>query len=172
MAQEDATSPLRKRPEEYGPNYQDHLLKQYSIVVDDALKVSARRSVANTFFLTVSTGLLSTEGLMISQAITRLTVFQAAFATILTVASILFCSTWYFVILSYQQLNAGKFQIIHGIEKALPAETYRTEWRLLGEGRNHSKYRPTSELERRIPIIYIAVFVIVEVAILTSYAFG
>jgi hypothetical protein len=172
LVQDDATNPLRKRPEEYGPNYQDHLLKQYSIVVDDALKVSARRSVANTFFLTVSTGLLSTEGVMISQTITRLTVFQAAFVTILTVASILFCSTWYFVILSYQQLNAGKFQIIHEIERALPSETYRTEWSLLGKGKNHSKYRPTSELERRVPLIYIAIFVVVEAAILILYAFG
>ena len=172
MVQNDAANPLKKRPDEYGPKYQDHLLKQYSIVVNDALRVSARRSVANTFFLTVSTGLLSTEGLMIAQTITRLTVFQLAFVTILTVASVLFCSTWYFVILSYQQLNAGKFQVIHEIESALPAETYHTEWRLLGEGKNHSKYRPTSELERRVPLIYIAVFITVEAAILILYAFG
>ena len=159
-------------PDEYGPNYQDHLLKQYSIVVKDAQSVSARRSVANTFFLTVSTGLLSAEGLMLAQTAIHLTIFQIAFMTMLTVASILFCSTWYFVILSYQQLNAGKFQIIHAIEKALPAEVYRSEWSLLGEGKNLSKYRPTSELERRVPLVYIAVFLVVEAAILISFALG
>lgn len=172
MAERDAITPLKAKPESYGPQYQDHLLRQYSLLVDDALRVSSRRAIANTFFLTVSTGLLSTEGVLVGQSAGGITIFHLALLSILTVASILFCGTWYFVILSYQQLNSGKFKIIHEIEKALPSETYHTEWIVLGEGKDHSKYRPTSELEKRVPLIYIAVFAIVEVTIGALYVLG
>ena len=43
----------------YGEKYDEHLLQQYLLYVQMADKISERRSLANTFFLTANTAILS-----------------------------------------------------------------------------------------------------------------
>ena len=48
----------------YGEKYDEHLLQQYLLYVQMADKISERRSLANTFFLTANTAILSAFGIV------------------------------------------------------------------------------------------------------------
>ena len=63
------------------------------ILVD---RISARRALANTFFLTVNTGLAALLGLRW---------YVAA-------AGIVFALAWWWLLQSYRKLNAAKFNIV------------------------------------------------------------
>ncbi len=165
----DYTNPLRKEPAEYGEKYRDHLLRQYTMYVGTAEGVSSRRALANTFFLTASTVLVSIDGVALGGAWTNTQLFNSIFFAVFTVASMMFSLTWYSVIRSYDQLNSGKFKVIHKIEEALPATVFETEWAILGKGRTPSKYRSLSKLEARVPLIFFGVYVVLAVALAANY---
>ena len=58
------------------------------------------------------------------------------------------------MILSFGQLNHGKFEIIQALERKLPARIFTAEWVVLGEGKDPSKYKPFTQTEQRIPWIF------------------
>lgn len=134
--------------------------------VGTAEEVSSRRALANTFFLSVSTGLVSIDGLVLGSALGKATAFNIAFLLVFTVASILFSVTWYLTIRSYDQLNTGKFAIIHTLEKALPATLFASEWVVLGKGRDPSRYRPLSKVEANVPLIFIGLYLFLAIGLL------
>lgn len=51
--------------EEYGSKYKDHLFDQYKLYVEMTDRISQRRVLSNTFFLTANTGLLSVMSFVI-----------------------------------------------------------------------------------------------------------
>jgi len=144
-----------------GEKYQNAILEQYKIYVEMADRVSARRTLANTFFLTINTAILSSIGIFWtnkpSGSVTWLAIPLAAVLTL--------CTAWFYILRSYRQLNSGKYKVVGALETRLPASPYwRAEWAVLGEGADRSKYWPLTHLERWIPvtfgIIYIVGFVL------------
>src|SRR5581483_2639836 len=87
----------------------------YKLAVEMADRVSARRSLANSFFLTVNTGLVAVLG------------GTDDLRWYLPVAGLLFCVTWWSLLKSYRELNSAKFQIILGMEERLPVRVYAEE---------------------------------------------
>lgn len=68
---------------------------------------------------------------------------------------------------SYKQLNTGKFEVLHEIEKKLPLALYGFEWKILKEGKEKDVYFPFSHVEMLIPQVFgIAYFVLLLVSFL------
>ena len=71
---------------------------------------------------------------------------------------VLLSASWYIVIRSYRQLNSGKFQALHELEKKLTYPFFTQEWDLLAKGRDRSRYwRPTT-VEVGLPCIFFVLF--------------
>ncbi len=140
-----------KKEQEYGVNYQSHLFEQYKIFIDSVEKTSDRRQQANNYFITINTALISLIGLSF-----QVNLFENSpwLKILFAVLGIVICFVFYFLIKSYKQLNTGKFAVIHEIEKHLPLALYKYEWKVLGEGKDKTKYYPFSHVELWIPRIF------------------
>lgn len=137
--------------------YQAALLDQYKMYVEMADRVSARRGLANTFFLTLNTAVFTVIGVLLQfspQVATWLLVFPL-------VALVGQCAAWFYIVRSYRQLNTAKYEVIGAMEERLPASPYwRAEWVALGEGKDRSKYWPLTHLEQWIPILFGSTYLI------------
>lgn len=136
--------------------FRNHVLEQYKLYVEMADKISLRRQQTNTFFISLNTLVLSIFG-----AICALNVFKLSKTwLILTgVLGILLATTWWLIILSYRQLNTGKFKIINEMEGLLPIKPYQIEWVELKEGKDIRVYFSISHVEQIVPILVAAVYV-------------
>ena len=135
---------LSKNEKEYGNDYQNHLFGQYKLYVQSIEKTSDRRQYANNYFLTINTALISLVGLLF-----KVKIFESAnwIKALLALVGIIICVVFWFLIRSYKQLNTGKFEVTHEIEKHLPLALYKYEWEVLGKGKDKSKYYPFSHIE-------------------------
>jgi hypothetical protein len=150
----------------YGQNYQEHLLEQYKLYVQMADNVSARRSQANQFYISVLSALLAVLALVGklfgSGQNARPDLINITFLAI-TILGLVLCVIWFANLLSYRQLNSGKFKVIHEMESELPYACYDREWDLLGRGAAVSKYLPLTHIEQYVPAIVAIPFVMVLV---------
>src|SRR3989344_5323564 len=117
--------------------YVDYCLEQYRIYLHVFNSTSDRSHKSNEFFLGLNAAII---GISISYS-------------------------WYKIIRSYSQLNRAKFKILHALEERLPAALFKTEWHLLGEGKDKSKYYRFSKIEKNIPITFILLYIIILVVI-------
>ena len=158
-AGKDDVNLFRTDEKQYGEKFRDHMLEQYKLYVEMADRVSARRALANTFFLTVNTALLSLVTLYSNGEFIVEVRLNAAILTAVTCGLVVFNVSWWLIIKNYHQLNAGKFRVIHELETKLPAAPYDREWQLLGRGVDPKKYRPLTRLERIVPMAFIIIYV-------------
>lgn len=134
-------------------------LKLYELAVEMADRISARRALANTFFLTVNTGLTALLGG------NNLRWYVAA-------AGIVFAVTWWWLLESYRQLNWAKFQVINAIETKLPFRLFSDEWGQLESRKvplrlwpaRHLRawvngYHELGTVERVVPLAFVAIYV-------------
>lgn len=131
--------------------------EQYKIFVDSAEKVSDKRMSANNYFLTVNTALISLTGLLITS---KVFLFNFNIMKLVGALGLIICVIWFFIVLSYKQLNSGKFKMIHRIEKKLPLQLYADEWVELGEGKSLKKYIPLSHIELVVPFVFFCLYLI------------
>lgn len=145
--------------------YQAAILEQYKIYVEMADRVSSRRGLTNTFFLTLNSAILTAIGVAWGHS-------PDAPALLLTVplAAVLGqCAGWWWLVRSYRQLNTAKFLVVGALEERLPASPYwRAEWVALGEGSDWRKYLPLTHLEQWIPVLFGLVYIGGYVAALTT----
>src|SRR5947209_6151616 len=90
-------------------------LELYKLAVEMADRASARRALANTFFLTVNTGLVALLGAR------HVRWYVAA-------AGIVFALVWWWLLQTYRQLSSAKFKVINDIETRLPVQPFSEEW--------------------------------------------
>jgi hypothetical protein len=131
----------------------------YKMAVEMADRVSARRGLANTFFLTINTTVLGVLG-------------THAASWYLAVAGIILCVSWWALLRSYRDLNAAKFKVILAMEKNLPAQPYGDEWshlrkeRALPSARRAglrawaAQYRELGVIERTVPWVFALVYLV------------
>jgi len=129
----------------------------YKLAVEMADRISARRGIANSFFLTVNTGVVAVLG---SQDV----------RWYLAVAGIVFAVTWWALLKSYRDLNAAKFEIILAMEEQLPVRVYGDEWDRLrrdparfGFRRDAlrawlGQYRELGQVERIVPWVFAVIY--------------
>jgi hypothetical protein len=134
-------------------------LDLYKLAVEMADRISARRALANTFFLTVNTGLAAVLGGK------DLRWYVAA-------AGIVFSLAWWWLLQSYRKLNAAKFAVINSVESRLPLHLFSDEWEYLKRTRAPARawppraawawltgYHELGTVERIVPFAFAAIYV-------------
>lgn len=142
---------LRQSEEEYGKEYRSHYLEIYKLYVGMADKISERRQAANSFFLTINTAIV---GLVSYLQLGQVEKTGQAFYLVIGIAGMIVAYSWYRLVLSYKQLNSGKFKVVHFIEQNLPLAPYDGEWEVLGRGEDPKKYLPFTHIEVFIPWVF------------------
>lgn len=145
--------------------YQASVMEQWKLCVEMADRVSNRRGLTNTFFLTLNTAIFTVIGVV---GKTHPDVSSWILALPLTIL-LGECAAWWWLVRSYRLLNSAKFEVIGVLEERLPASPFwRAEWTALGEGKDWRKYLPLSHLEQWIPVLFGLVYVVGFVVILTT----
>jgi len=143
--------------ENHTDRYIDHYLEQYRIYLHVFNSTSERRLKSNEFFLGINTAIMGILGYLEAKGpIEKPLIFMLA-----PFVGIAICYSWYKIIHTYKQLDRTKFKVIHSAEKKLPLALFETEWELLGKGKDPKKYQPFSNTEMRIPVIFIALYLLI-----------
>lgn len=141
------------------------ILEQYKLYCEMADRISARRGLTNTFFLSLNTAIFAAAGTAWAGGHS----VQAGLLLFPLLALIVQCGAWFFLLRSYRQLNSAKYTVIGVLEERLPASPYwKAEWRALGEGRDRAKYWPMSHLEQWIPVLFAAIYLASFIALAVS----
>lgn len=136
--------------------YQAAVMDQYKVYVEMTDRISARRGLTNTFFLTFNSLIFTVLGVFWKDKPQDIS--DGVFVLLLAVA-LAQCAAWWLIVRSYRQLNRGKFQVIGLLEERLPASPYwSAEWAALGEGTDLRRYVPLSLVEQVVPMIFAAVY--------------
>lgn len=141
--------------------YRSAILEQYKLYVEMADRISARRGLANTFFLTLNTAVFALVGAFWD--------FQPSTGTkwhlFPLVALIIQCGSWFWTIRSYRQLNSAKFAVVGHLENRLPALPYSdAEWAALAEGKEPAVYWPLTKVESTVPALFAATYLVAIIA--------
>lgn len=144
----------------YGENekVQAAILEQYKLYVEMTDRISARRGLTNTFFLTLNTLVFTTIGVFWKDK--PPTIQENVLAVLLAVA-VGQCLAWWLMVRTYRQVNRAKFQVIGLLEQKLPASPWwNAEWKALGEGKSLRLYVSLSVVEQVVPILFAALYVL------------
>ncbi|UJB73426.1 hypothetical protein HRE53_32875 (plasmid) [Acaryochloris sp. 'Moss Beach'] len=140
----EKTLDIHSKPQdEYGPNYDVHILEVYKLYVEMADRIGARRQAANSFFLSINTAIFTLTGYIQLANNQR----GKEFFLSISFAGIILCYQWFRLVRSYKGLISGKFKVIHEIEKCLPLRPYDMEWKVLGMGKRPDLYIPCTNVE-------------------------
>lgn len=136
------------------------LFEQYKLYVNTSLEITRRRTDSNKYFLTINTFLFAALG---GASAAGLGVLQIGWTLFVSIAGVLLCYYWFRLIESYKGLNNAKFKIIHRMEEYFPVKLFAEEWELLGEGKDHTKYRPITSIEMKTPWIFAILYIVLLV---------
>jgi hypothetical protein len=146
-------------------------LEIYKMAAEMADRVSARRMLANGFFLTLNTSLVGVLAFIYE----KLADDKRAVLIFMSVVGIVLAVTWFFNIRSYKRLNKAKYDVINEIEKDLPYQNFTDEWsKLKGkavEGETSTmrarwikykdRYTDLTNIEGIVPIIFALIYLFV-----------
>lgn len=129
----------------------------YSLAVEMADRVSARRSGANTFFLTVQTALTAVVGFVVSVDGASEWVIG-----LVSAAGIITCLAWWALLRSYRDLASAKWEVITAIEKEhFTVRPFADEWDYLKKDDIKSwreRYAEQGTVERFVPWVFVGVY--------------
>jgi len=141
-----------------GEKYQAAILEQYKMYVDMADRISARRGLTNTFFLTLNTAIFTLFGVLWKDSPDQI---SDAVLIVLLVVILGQCVTWWLLVRSYRLLNSAKYEVVGLLEKRLPSSPYwSAEWKALGEGKDRRLYIPLSHVEGWVPFFFAGAYVL------------
>ena len=130
----------------------DALLAQYQLFVQTSEALVSRRQGVNTFFLSVNSAILAVVGLLLRDG--QSDDLESGVLVGLGLGGVALCVVWRRLMMSFGQLNKGKFDVIHALERRLPARSFAAEWAALGYGRDPEKYKPFTETEAQTPLVF------------------
>ncbi len=140
---------------------QEELLEIYKLHAELADRVSQRRESANRLYVSLLTAILVLLAAFLRYGTGAIPVHGILIAG--GVVGALLSASWYVVIRSYRQLNAGKFDALHELEEKLAYPFFKREWELLEKGKNRSRYWKLTVVETGLPIGFFAFSVILIV---------
>lgn len=153
----NAEPAVRARYEE-DERYQAAILEQYRLYVEMADRISHRRGLANSFFLTLHSAVVTVVAVLWRDRDGGAPAWLVLPALVLALS---LCLAWFWVVRSYRQLNSGKFAVVGALERRLPASPWwNGEWSALrGEERDKSTYWALTHLEIWVPALFGAAYV-------------
>jgi hypothetical protein len=135
----------------------------YKLMVSTSEALVGRRQAVNTFFLTMNGLLLTAVGLFLRTGPHGHLRLQAAAILVLAIAGAALCAAWRTLIISFGQLNTGKFKIINTMERELAASIFTAEWEALERGENPKVYRSFTSREIYVPIAFGLLYLVTAV---------
>ncbi len=145
---------------------EDQTFEFYRLAVEMADRISARRGVANAFFLTADSALITAGGLITEG---HLPIGRLGGIAILGVG-FLINLVWWLQLASYRQLSAAKWSVIARLEEKLPEQPFTLEWKYLkgySSGRAKTKYRELGQAESFVPVLFMPICLALAVYNLT-----
>ena len=137
------------------------ILELYKLHVEMADRVSHRRGIANHLFIVIHTSIILVSGLTIKY----FEQFKIPLLIIMALG-IALALIWKELILSYKKLNNAKFKVINKIEEDhFRIQPYVDEY----DYYTKDKRKDFSIIEKRIPIVLVAVYIIAIVVILFTF---
>ncbi|MDV8030794.1 MULTISPECIES: hypothetical protein [unclassified Rhodococcus (in: high G+C Gram-positive bacteria)] len=134
------------------------LLDVYKLAVEMADRVSARRGLANQFYLSLETLILGVPALL--QVSDNGPALGEGRASILSILGIVVALVWWLQLRSYRQLNKAKFDVINSIEgEHMTIRIFSDEWKSLKSDhveRWRPRYAELGTVERVVPGIFAA----------------
>ena len=146
------------RPSEPDVDQRAEFVELYKILVQSSESLVARRQNVNTFFVTANGFLLSAVALVAKDGVPGRRIAIAVI--IMSLVGVILSLIWRQLLLSFGQLNAGKFMVINEMEKYLAAPIFDAEWVALAEGRERRVYRSFTNNEARVPLAIFCVYVL------------
>ena len=146
-------------------SYEAHVIDQYKLAVEMADRISARRMLANSFFVTIHTAAIAAFAFLVKE---NFFATSKPAAAVVFAGVMLLCLLWHQIITSYKQLNAAKFTIIGRIEERLPLSIYGSEWKLVGEGKNKKLYNPMTHIKQWVPWAFMVIYACLAVIVLAK----
>lgn len=110
-------------------------LEQWKFYGQSTHQVSDRRLKNNRFYLRLLIALLGVAGIG-----NKLEIISPVGILFIGAVGLPFCVIWTFHILSYQQLNSGKYRVLWQIAEHLPFDPFKMEWERLKEGEEPDVY--------------------------------
>jgi len=145
----------------------DRVFELYKLAVEMADRVSARRTGANAFFLTLHGGLSAAVGIL-GQATSR---DVSVYLLLAPIAGLALSAAWFLLLRSYRDLNRAKFAVITEMEGQLPVQVFAKEWEQLKkdpvEGWR-TRYAEQGTVERFVPAVFAVLYGAAIVRVLFS----
>jgi len=155
------------KKEEYGEQFNEHLLEQYKLYVEMADRISDRRERTNMFYISLLSVFLTL--IFIVMGMNVLNEFQiVVLFIIISILGFALCIIWYIHIRSYRQLNSGKFKVIHEMEQYLPFSFYIKEWDILIKKKESNGYILLTKVEQYVPLIFAILYLLLLIYLLHS----
>lgn len=135
------------------------LLEQYKMFLQTSEDLVSRRQNVNNFYISINSALIAAFGVI--WALNILPLYKFFTGILLSVVGCILSVSWIKLLASYGDLNSSKMKIISHIEKQLPASLYDAEWAALSDKLNKRKYVSFTNSEKRVPALFIAVYLCV-----------
>ena len=147
--------------------YQAAIMEQYKLYVEMTDRISSRRGLANTFFLTLHSGILTLVAVFWKDQPEGVSPW---YLLPLLVIALGLCLAWFWLVRSYRQLNSGKFAVIGALERRLPASPWwNGEWKALrGEQQDKATYWALTHLEIWVPLLFALAYTFGFVAVIAT----
>ncbi len=129
----------------------------YKLMVQTSEALVARRQGTNTFFLSANGVLLTALGFVLRGGADPRS--HSTVVAVLCLTGFIVSWAWRGLLISFGQLNKGKFAVILRLEKQLTASVFQAEWEALGRGEKPKVYRSFTASETRIPVVFMVIYV-------------
>ncbi|KAB1193352.1 hypothetical protein GJR96_07810 [Haloferax sp. MBLA0076] len=130
-------------------NEQNAELEQWKFYGQSTHQVSNRRLKNNRFYLRLLIALLGVTGIGV-----KLGYVTPVGIMFIGAIGLPFCVLWTFHILSYKQLNSGKYRVLWEMAENLPYDPFKMEWDRLDEGDNPDVYIKHTTVEVWWPRVF------------------
>ncbi len=152
------------------------VLDLYKVAVEQVDRISGRRATANSYFLTINTGLAAFVGLLAAATdASSEDLPKPDGVPLLATAGVgaILSLTWWLLLRSYRDLNRAKFKVITEIEKEhLPVMIFEREWEFLKTDESlpwwKGRYAELGFVERVVPLLFLAVYLMLGARVLMS----
>ncbi|MFD9499661.1 hypothetical protein [Streptomyces sp. NPDC060035] len=115
-------------------------------------RISTRRGLTNSFFLTLNLAAISTVAALAPK------IDQGLNSIALSIVILILCGqcfVWFHTLRSYRLLNKAKYAVIEVLEEKLPARAYsQGEWHALVRSGQHGKYLRLTSAEQSMPLLF------------------
>ncbi|MEV3906315.1 RipA family octameric membrane protein [Streptomyces canus] len=144
----------------YGPpareEDKERLFELYKIMVESSEGLVSRRQGVNTFFITANGVILTGLGFFIKAGGSQ--ILKSIGVLVIALTGLILAHAWRSLIVSFGQLNTGKFAVINRLERYLPAAIFYSEWEALERGQNPKVYRSFTSREIWAPYLLTALY--------------